>query len=73
MKIYWNKYYGYDKKYPDEPNYRVTSAILFNRSFHLIMVWSKLQIFLSVSENLQTQWEPYGGPPKTKAYNFKIF
>jgi hypothetical protein len=72
MRIYWNKYYGYDEKYPRESNYRVISAILFNRSFHLILIWSKLQFVLSVSENLQTQWDELNGPPKKKTYHFKI-
>ena len=73
MSIYWNKYYGYDEKYPDDDNYRVISGIFFNRNFTLIIVWSKLRFHLSVTENLQTQWNDLEGPPKRKFYNFKIF
>ena len=55
---YWNKYYGYDEKYPDEDNYRVISGIIpfAHRDFTLIIVWSKLQFELVISENLWTQW-----------------
>jgi hypothetical protein len=72
MNIYWNKYYGYDKRYPDEPNYRVISGILFNRDFTLIIIWSKLQLHLSISENLQTQWNELEGPAKT-AFNYIFY
>ena len=56
--IYWNKYYGYDEKYPDESNYRVICGIIpfAHRDSKLIIVWSKLQFELSISENLWTQW-----------------
>ena len=73
MSVYWNKYYGFDEKYPDDDNYRVMSGIFFNRDFTLIIVWSKLHFHLSVTENLQTQWDELEGPPKRKYYNFKIF
>ena len=73
MSLYWNKYYGYDEKYPDDDNYRVLSGVFFNRDFTLIIVWSKLRFHLSVKENLQTQCNELEGPPKRKFYNFKIF
>ena len=49
------------------------SGIFFNRNFTLIIVWSKLRFHLSVTENLQTQWNELEGPPKRKFYNFRIF
>ena len=54
MSIYWNKYYGYDEKYPDDDNYRAISGIFFNRNFTLIIVWSKLHFHLSVTKNTAT-------------------
>ena len=71
--IHHNHFYGYDERFPDEPNYRVISGIFFNRAFTLILVWSRLQFHLSISENLQTQWNELEGPPKRKFYNFRIF
>ena len=69
MSIYWNKYYGYDEKYPDEPNYRAISGIFFNRDFTLIIIWSKLQVHLSVRD--LRKWNPFEGPPPpSKWYHF---
>ena len=72
INIWWNKYYGYDEKYPDEDNYRVISADIFGRSCTLICVWKKLSFYLTVSENLRTHWEPLDGPPKRKLYKLRI-
>jgi hypothetical protein len=68
MIIYWNKYYGYDERFSDEPNYRAISGILFNREFTLIIIWSKLQIHLSMID--LNKWNPFYGPPKRKWYHF---
>jgi hypothetical protein len=38
MSIYWNKYYGYDEKYPDDDNYRVISGIFFNQKENFIIL-----------------------------------
>ena len=64
--VYWNKYYGYDEKYPDEDNYRVISGIIpfVHRDFTLIIVWSRLQFHLAISENLWTQWISEEHPPR---------
>jgi len=63
MKFYWCKWYGYDEEYPDEPNYLVISVILFNRDFHLMIIPSYFAFILNVTENLQTQWNEFNGPP----------
>lgn len=72
INVFWNKYYGPDEQYPDEDNYRVISAIVFNRSVTLICVWKKLHFYLSMSENLQTQWDEMAGPPKERVWEFRI-
>ena len=63
LKFYWCKWYGHDEKYPDEPNFLVISAILFNRDFHLMIIPSYFAFVLNVTENLQTQWNELNGPP----------
>ena len=74
--IYWNKYYGYDEKYPDEDNYRVICGIIpfVHRDFTLIIVWSKLQFELVISENLWTQWRAEERAPlDTFRLSFNVF
>ena len=64
MKFYLCKCDGYDEKYPNEPNYLIISAILFNMDFHLMIIPSYFAFILNVTENLQTQWNEFNGPPR---------
>ncbi len=71
IDIWWNKYYGYDKKYPDEDNYRVISAHISHRDYTLVCVWRRLSFYLSVSEDIG-EWDELEGPPKKKFYKLEI-
>ena len=71
INIWWNKYYGYDPKHPDEDNYRVISAIAFGRDCTLICVWKRLSFYLNVSEKL-SECNELERPLKRKWYKMEL-
>ena len=71
IDIWWNKYYGYNPKFPDEDNYRAICGIVFGRECTLVCVWKRLSFYLNVSEKLH-EWDELKGPPKKKWYKLEI-
>jgi len=72
INIWWNKYYGFDEKYPNEDNYRVISAYIGSKNYDLICVWKRLSFYLAVTEDIVNEWDELEGPPKKKWYKLEI-